>query len=222
MGVIISLFIISAWGLHFFYCMYNESISLYNPFLYLHMLIQAYLFTGLFITSHDAMHGNVSGNKKLNNLIGSSCSFLFAGMSYKKLYKNHHRHHTLPGTDKDPDFCYSSDNFFIWWFVFLKRYVTVIQIIIMALIFNILKYYFGEWKVWIFLIIPVMLSTFQLFYFGTYRPHKRPHKHDMLPHNARTQKKNHLLAMISCYFFGYHSEHHNYPGIPWWKLYKTK
>jgi beta-carotene ketolase (CrtW type) len=44
----------------------------------------------------------------------------------------------------------------------------------------------------------------------------------MRPHNSRTQPNNHLLAMLSCYFFGYHFEHHAYPRTPWWRLYQRK
>jgi beta-carotene ketolase (CrtW type) len=44
----------------------------------------------------------------------------------------------------------------------------------------------------------------------------------MGPHKARTQKKNHFWAMLSCYFFGYHREHHEDPHIAWWQLYKVK
>jgi beta-carotene ketolase (CrtW type) len=28
--------------------------------------------------------------------------------------------------------------------------------------------------------------------------------------------------MISCYFFGYHFEHHESPQTPWWRLYQSK
>jgi beta-carotene ketolase (CrtW type) len=28
--------------------------------------------------------------------------------------------------------------------------------------------------------------------------------------------------MLSCYFFGYHYEHHESPQTPWWKLYQIK
>ena len=46
--------------------------------------------------------------------------------------------------------------------------------------------------------------------------------HDMLPYNSRTEKKNHLYAFVTCYFFGYHSEHHRSPQTPWWKMYSLK
>ena len=222
MGILISLLLIIFWGTHLFICLKYVPVNLTDPIYYLHMLLQAYLYTGLFITAHDAMHGSISADKKINNLIGKLSAFLFAGLSYKKLLKNHWDHHNFPGTGKDPDYYTGSHNFFIWWFVFMKRYVTVLQLIIMAVIFNLLKLYFPESSIWIFLVIPAFISTLQLFYFGTYLPHRQPHTHDMQPHNARTQNRNHLFAMISCYFFGYHSEHHSSPKTPWWKMYKLK
>lgn len=222
MGILISSVIIILWIVNLFYSLNSVIPDYKNPVFYFHLILQAYLYTGLFITAHDSMHGNVASNKKLNEYAGRLCSFLYAGMSYGKLYVNHRNHHSHPGTLQDPDFYVKNNNFFVWWFVFMKRYVTVIQIIYMAVVFNILKYFFGELQVWSFFVIPVVLSTFQLFYFGTYLPHKTPHEQHMLPFKSRTQKKNHLKAMLTCYFFGYHSEHHGNPGIPWWKLYKLK
>ncbi|HMS64950.1 MAG TPA: fatty acid desaturase [Ignavibacteria bacterium] len=222
MALIISFIIIISWIMHLYYCLSDVYVSFTNPFMYFHIILQAYIFTGLFITAHDAMHGNISRNKTINKITGSVCTFLFAGLSYKKLLINHRHHHSFPGTEKDPDFYTGSHNFFIWWFVFLKRYVTIIQLIIMAIVINLLKIYFSEISIWIFFVIPAFLSTLQLFYFGTYLPHRQPHTHDMLPHNSRTQKRNHLWAMISCYFFGYHTEHHSHPETPWWQMHKLK
>jgi beta-carotene ketolase (CrtW type) len=74
----------------------------------------------------------------------------------------------------------------------------------------------------VYWIIPAFLATFQLFYFGTFVPHRKPHTAQMGKHRARTLRKNHLWAMLSCYFFGYHYEHHACPGKPWWQLYRVK
>lgn len=222
MGIFISIIIIVSWILHLFYCLANVNAEFSNPFIYFHIILQAYFYTGLFITAHDAMHGNISKNKTVNKITGTVCSFLFAGLSYKKLLRNHKDHHTFPGTEKDPDFYTGSRNFFLWWFVFMKRYITVKQLFIMAIVFNLLKIYFPEISIWMFFVIPAFLSTLQLFYFGTYLPHRQPHTHGMLPHNSRTQNRNHFFAMISCYFFGYHSEHHSSPHTPWWQMYKLK
>lgn len=164
----------------------------------------------------------MSRNRKMNKAVGWITSFLFAGLSYKKLVENHFKHHKYPCTENDPDFYVKSQNFFIWWFVFLSRYITVTQLIIMAVLFNVLNYFFPEINVWMFWVVPAFLGTLQLFFFGTYLPHRKPHNENMEPHKARTQRKNHLGAMISCYFFGYHFEHHDTPHQPWWKLYRSK
>lgn len=92
----------------------------------------------------------------------------------------------------------------------------------MAAIFNILLIFFTELQLIIFWVIPSILATFQLFYFGTFLPHKLPHTENMEPHNSRTLPRNHFWAFISCYFFGYHSEHHSSPETPWWRLYQVK
>ena len=188
----------------------------------LHVAIQAYLYTGLFITAHDAMHGSVSGNQKLNRLIGQTAAFLFAAFSYRKLLRNHMKHHRWPGEEDDPDFYPRSQNFFIWFAVFFSRYATVLQLVIMSAVFNLLRLVAPVWSIVFFWIIPAFAGTFQLFYFGTYRPHRYPHTEDMEPHNARSQRRNHIWAMISCYFFGYHHEHHSSPGTPWWGLPRVK
>jgi beta-carotene/zeaxanthin 4-ketolase len=222
MGIISAILIISAWSGHLFYTLYFYEVNFQSPVFYLHLLIQAYLFTGLFITSHDAMHRTVSKYIYINNFIGRLTAFLFAGFSYGRLLKNHKLHHQFPGTAQDPDYCVKSQNFFVWFGHFIYKYVTIIQIIVVAITFNILKFWYSEISIWFFYVIPALLGTLQLFYFGTYRPHKQPHTNRMKPHNSRTLKRNHFVAMLTCYFFGYHSEHHTMPHIPWWKLYKTK
>jgi beta-carotene ketolase (CrtW type) len=197
-------------------------IDPFSPWFYLHILIQTYLFTGLFITGHDAMHGTVSRYRAVNNATGFFTVFLFAGMWYPQLVKNHRLHHQFPGTVKDPDYSPGNQNFFAWWGRFMMKYLTLVQLVIMAILYNVLKIWFSDSQILLFWVLPAVLSTFQLFYFGTYLPHRNPHTKDMEPHNARTQKKNHPWAMISCYFFGYHYEHHENPEVPWWKIYRTK
>lgn len=222
MGTLISTLLILLWGLHLFYSLHFVKVDLAHPSFLIHTLIQGYLYTGLFITGHDAIHGNIHKSKLINKIFGYISAFLFAGLSYKKLAKNHFAHHKSPGEIDDPDYYIKSQNFFIWWSAFLFRYVTFFQLVIMAILFNVLKIWFEEISIFVFWVIPAFIGTFQLFYFGTYQPHKLPHTNEMIPHNARTQKGNHLWAMLSCYFFGYHWEHHEYPKTPWWQLYKIK
>jgi beta-carotene/zeaxanthin 4-ketolase len=224
MGIILAFTIIIAWALHLAFMLSNVELSAANPWMYLHIMIQGYLYTGLFITGHDAMHGTVSGNKTVNKTIGTLAVFLFAGLSYRRLKKNHEMHHRFPAEKDDPDFYTGSQNFWIWWGVFMRRYLTIGQLIIMAAAFNIFIHILrlDNIKVILYWALPAILGTLQLFYFGVYQPHRLPHKENMMPHRARTQPKNHTWAMLSCYFFGYHYEHHADPSIPWWKLHQTK
>jgi len=103
-------------------------------------------------------------------------------------------------------------------------YLTVLQLVIMAVLYNVLMYLFklDSLTVLLFWALPAILGTFQLFWVGVYWPHKLPHLPDMGLHKARTQQKNHLWAFISCYFFGYPREHHESPSTSWWQLYKAK
>lgn len=221
MGILIATFIILFWLGH---CAYMLLLLEWNPLsigMWLHVAVQIYVSVGLFITAHDAMHGTVSVHKRVNNTLGWIACFLFAGMSYKRLIKNHMAHHIYPGTEKDPDYD-MSQHFVIWFLRFMIRYTTIPQLIVMGVLFNLLKFIAPEIKIWIFWVLPSMLGALQLFTFGTYIPHRTPHTYEMEPHNARTLKKNHLYAMLTCYFFGYHHEHHASPRTPWWKLYSLK
>ena len=222
MGVFIALLVIISWASHLAYMLLLQPVNLLDVWFWVHMLIQTWLFTGLFIAAHDSMHGTISANRKLNNVIGFSATLLFAGMWYPMLIKKHKMHHVNPGTTLDPDYYTGKQNFFIWWFSFMKSYVTIWQILIMAGLFNLGLLFFSEIQLIVLWIIPSILATFQLFYFGTYLPHRLPHTTEMGIYKSRTLKKNHLWAMLSCYFFGYHYEHHASPQTPWWKLYQTK
>lgn len=222
MGIFLALTIIGLWAVHLFYSLTTVVVDVVNPWIYLHVLIQTYLFTGLFITGHDAMHGTISRNRFINQSLGYLTVFLYAGMWYRSLLKYHGLHHMYPGTEKDPDYSVGSQNFFVWWVRFMLHYVTWIQFVIMALLYNILRIWFTDWSIVVFWIIPAVLSTFQLFYFGTYIPHRQPHTQQMGVHKARSLPRAHLWAMLSCYFFGYHREHHESPRTPWWRLYRLK
>lgn len=222
MGILLAFIIIFFWAAHLLYSLFYVQTSVANPWMWFHMLVQGYLYTGLFITAHDAMHGSISVNRKINNALGRTAAFLFAGMWFPRLRRKHMLHHQFPGTGKDPDFNERHQNFWLWWFGFMKNYVTWYQLIIMAVIFNLLMLAFPQPAIFAFWVIPAFLGTLQLFYFGTYVPHRKPHTPDMDIHRTRTQKRNHVKAMLTCYFFGYHHEHHLFPLIPWWRLYQTK
>lgn len=219
-GTLIALGIMGAWFALLLYLLGAYTIHWYSPLTYLFVLLQTHLYTGLFITAHDAMHGAVSPNRRLNKRIGQLAAGLFAFNSYNRLFPRHHQHHRFVASDKDPDY-HPSQNFFIWYFSFLKQYVTWWQIVAMAITYNLLKLVFPQENVILFWIVPSLLATLQLFYFGTYLPHRGEHTEED-KHKSGSQQKNHLRAFLSCYFFGYHWEHHNYPATPWWKLWKKK
>jgi len=216
-GILIAITIIVIWSISLFLLLQME-VSWKNPLVYLGILLQTHLYTGLFITAHDAMHGLVSSNKKVNHALGWFSAILFSYNFYWRLFPKHHEHHRYVATDKDPDY-HSSDNFLVWYFSFVKQYVTIWQILLMAVTFNILKLFLPTENLIIFWMLPAVLSTLQLFYFGTYLPHKGESDNS---HHSRSQPKNHLWAFITCYFFGYHFEHHDSPGTPWWRLWREK
>lgn len=218
LGVAIGWSIILLWLLLLVFLL-QWPLDFSSPLWFLFILLQTHLYTGLFITGHDAMHHVISKDKTINNYTGIIAIGLFAFNSYKKLFPKHHEHHRFTATDKDPD--YHPGSFVGWYFNFLRQYVTVKQVLLMALTYNILILFFPATNVVLFWILPSILSTFQLFYFGTYLPHKGFHSEENI-HKSNTQSKNHVVAFLTCYFFGYHYEHHNAPGVPWWKLYKEK
>ncbi|WP_460515783.1 fatty acid desaturase [Cyclobacterium sediminis] len=216
-GVLIAFLIISLWATSLIFLLHFP-VNYFSPILYLGILVQTHLYTGLFITAHDAMHGVVSKHKKLNHFIGWLAAILFSFNFYWRLFPNHHKHHQHVATEEDPDFN-TSDNFIVWYLSFILNYLTIWQFLLMAITFNLLQFIFPVPNLILFWMLPAILSTFQLFYFGTFLPHRGKHFNK---HHSGTLKKNHLWAFMSCYFFGYHFEHHEFPNAPWWRLWKTK
>ncbi len=186
------------------------------------VLVQTFLYTGLFITAHDAMHGVVAPkNKRVNNFIGALCVRLYALFSFTRLLAEHRQHHAHPGTDDDPDYHNGEHrNFWRWYLHFISTYVTWRQILGMALAFNIMEHILNvpPLNLALFWVMPSLLSTLQLFYFGTYLPHHEPSGGYADRHRARSNDFSTFWSFVTCYHFGYHWEHHEYPRVPWWKL----
>ena len=70
----------------------------------------------------------------------------------------------------------------------------------------------------LFYILPLILSSVQLFLFGTYLPHQVNPKLEMLSHHSYSLDYPSWLSFLTCYHFGYHWEHHEYPSLPWYQL----
>ena len=149
---------------------------------------------------------------------GWIAAILFSYNFYWKLFPKHHEHHRYVATDKDPDY-HASGKFFRWYLSFIFQYLNGWQFLLMAVTFNLLKLVLPTENLIIFWMVPAGLSTLQLFFFGTFLPHMGEKTNE---HHSSSQPKNHFWAFISCYFFGYHFEHHNSPGTPWWRLWRVK
>jgi beta-carotene ketolase (CrtW type) len=184
-------------------------------------LAMIYLSTGLFITAHDAMHGTVWPNHRgLNNLIGRVAVGLYAAFSLDALLAAHKLHHAAPATSGDPDFHDGNGEAFAGWYLaFLRRYITWRQIALMAIAFNVAAHllHVAQPRLIAFWVIPTLLSTLQLFTFGTWLPHR--HQHAAADaHRARSSALPRWLSLLACYHFDYHWEHHAHPHLPWWRL----
>lgn len=219
-GLWVALLIIASWSASLWLLLAYYQPEWFSPLTWLFVLLQTHLYTGLFITAHDAMHRVADPNPRINTMLGWLASLLFAYNWYPRLYPRHHQHHRFAATSQDPDY-HHSGNFFIWYFSFLRQYITIWQFMAMAATYNLLILIFSPQNVILFWMLPSILATLQLFYFGTYLPHMGEHATDNR-HKSRSQHRNHFWAFLSCYFFGYHWEHHQYPGTPWWQLWKKK
>lgn len=213
-GIWVGTAVLLLWGLTLAYAL-SQPIDWTSPWPYLLFLLLTHLYTGLFITAHDAMHGLVSPSRWVNNALGAICALLFAYNWYPTLLANHKLHHSHAATEPDPDWHHGS--FWPWYASFARHYITLWQIIAMAVTYNLAKLWLPSENLLFYWMAPAVVSTFQLFYFGTYLPHRGEHS-AADPHKAKSQPVNHVWAFLSCYFFGYHYEHHAMPWLPWYRL----
>lgn len=186
------------------------------------MAWMTFLYTGLFITAHDAMHNNVvHGKRKLNDIVGGISLFLYAAFDMSHLKDKHMAHHRSPATEDDPDYYKGGrSDPFRWYIKFMGNYLSFFQLFRMSIIFILLLLVLRVHiaNILLFWIAPAFLSTFQLFYFGTYLPHKEPKGGYDNEHRASSSKLPTFLTFLACYNFGIHREHHEMPYVPWWRL----
>ena len=223
-GPLLALFIIGGWSAVHIYSVFFHALS--DPIWQTLGLItlQCWLYTGVFIVAHDTMHGSLfPKSPRLNAILGTLILFVYAGFNWRTMRDAHHAHHDYPGTEKDPDFNASNPkSFWPWYLKFFTTYFGFKQII--TLIGFTLAYillganYLNTIVMWA---VPAILSSIQLFYFGTYltHRHKEPFPDE---HNARTNEFGYIASLLSCFHFGYHHEHHLFPHEPWWRLPKRK
>lgn len=186
------------------------------------MLWQMFLYTGLFITAHDAMHGAVFPHApRLNHFIGATALQLYGLFKYRELLKKHWLHHRHPATALDPDFHDGNHpHLFDWYRQFMINYwswsrmIWLTGIVGMALV----VLHISPFNLVLFWAAPSILSSLQLFYFGTFLTHREPQDGYQNQHRAQTNPLPVFWSFITCYHFGYHEEHHEFPHVPWWRL----
>lgn len=223
-GLLLAALIVGGWMTIHITAIFLVDWTLPGRFLAAPLVIavQCWLSVGLFIVAHDTMHGSLLPQyPAVNRAIGRLCVFIYAGFSYDKLYANHHAHHRHAGTADDPDFdTEHSTQFWPWYLKFFQHYfgwrefATLTVAVIVYLL--ILQQRFPSMLV--FWALPAILSSVQLFYFGTYRPHRVDEVPFADNHHARSNEFSMVMSLLTCFHFGYHHEHHDAPWVPWWKL----
>lgn len=226
-GLTLAIMVIGAWAmLHiggvFFYPLSSKTALFAIPL----VALQCWLNVGLFIIAHDAMHGSLAPHRpNINRWMGRIVLALYAGFSYDKLIIKHHEHHRYAGTDKDPDFDHAHpDKFWPWYYRFFKTYFGVREFAILTfmLVLYIVGFGASPLQTLLFWGLPAILSSFQLFYFGTWLPHRHDERGFADHHHARTNDFGWWMSLLTCFHFGYHHEHHLSPRVPWWYLPKVR
>jgi len=184
--------------------------------------LSCWLYVGMFILAHDCMHGSlVPGRPDVNRRIGQLCLTLYAGFDFDTLREKHRRHHRYAGTEADPDFdALPPHGFLHWYYSFFSEYFGLRQLAYMATLVVVYVVLFGASisNIVVFLALPAILSSLQLFTFGTYLPH-RPSNQDFVDeHRTRSSDYSPLMSLLTCFHFGYHHAHHLHPAVPWWRL----
>lgn len=184
--------------------------------------IQTWLYVGLFIVAHDAIHGTLApGRPRLNRAIGQVLVGLYAGFRFHRLAAGHFQHHRAPGSESDPDFHAGSPRRFGPWFVkFFRTYFGWPEFALLFTWFVLYAWVLGASlpNLILFWGLPSILSAFQLFVFGTWLPHRHGGEPFVDEHHARSSHLGWWASLITCFHFGYHHEHHTQPHLPWWRL----
>ncbi len=222
-GMIAAIAIVGMWITVHLWAMFSFRVTASNwPVMPLIALLQCWLSVGMFIVAHDAMHGSLApGRKNVNAGTGAFVLFLYAGFGWRSLRDAHFDHHRHVGTAEDPDFSAgNARQFWPWYSQFLRRYFTWRS---MAFVWTVvLTYYFllsvPPENILLLYGIPAIASSLQLFYFGTYRPHRLDDHGFSDRHNSRSNDFGWVKSLLTCFHFGYHHEHHLSPGTPWWAL----
>ncbi len=221
-GIGLALAIVGCWlALHIYGVFFHPLAGRGLVIAPLLVALTCWLNVGLFIVAHDAMHGSLAPHRlAVNRAFGRVALALYAGFSFDALQRKHHEHHRAPGTEHDPDLSASHPgDFWPWYLQFLREYFGLKQLAILTAVTGAYLLIGAPYaNLLLFWALPAILSSLQLFYFGTYRPHRLEAEAFADDHNARSSGFGWLASLLSCYHFGYHHEHHLAPYVPWWRL----
>lgn len=220
-GLALGAAIIAAW-----LCLHIVGIFLLEPafslLVLLLVVLQTWLSVGMYIVAHDAMHGSLAPTRRtLGNAVGALAVALYAGFSWRRLVPMHHAHHRHAGSADDPDFAPAHASALLPWYArFMRTYFGGREFLIMFLRVGLYMLLGARVEsILLFFALPGLLSSFQLFYFGTYLPHRHEEGGEFVDrHRARSNGYGYLASLLSCFHFGYHLEHHRRPDQPWWRL----
>ena len=221
-GLAVASLIVAAWAASLTFLLQLDLTRQNLLWIIVAVLWQTFLYTGLFITAHDAMHGClVPQHLKLNHFIGSLALLFYGWLPYHTLRNAHWQHHQHPASDRDPDF-YAGEGASVlrWYARFMLRYWSWWQCISITATYHFMHQVVqvSEVNLLLYWAAPALLSSFQLFYFGTFLAHREPVDGYQNAFRANSVYRPFLWSLLTCYHFGYHSEHHEYPEVPWWQL----
>ncbi len=190
------------------------------------LLVRSFLHTGLFIVGHDAMHGSlVPSHCGLNRTIGRMALLLYACLPYERCRANHVLHHRHPGEALDPDFHDGRRRDPLQWYLrFLRGYLGPQTLAGLIVCWGVMLAVMPAGapldalaRLLLVAILPLVLSSLQLFFFGTYLPHRQPDA-GRSRHRVGSSSLPPWLSFLACYHFGYHREHHAAPSVAWYAL----
>jgi beta-carotene/zeaxanthin 4-ketolase len=235
-GILVASTLFCLWFCSLIFSLSIDLAMIPGIWIALIVLGRTFIHTGLFIIAHDAIHGTVMPkHQQMNHWVGAIAISLYALLPYKKYFRKHWEHHGQPGQVGDPDFhdgIHSS--IFAWYFRFMNGYLDARQkwvlLVGMSVIFHGLRIglHVPGINLVLFWVLPIVFSSMQLFVFGTYLPHREQAGESISsaqealkqdnPHHATSSNYPVFWSFLTCYHFGYHWEHHEYPHLPWYRL----
>lgn len=233
-GIFLAAIILASWLVSLLLLLLVDPSTIPIAGVVVAIFVRTFLHTGLFVIGHDAMHDSLlPNNRKINQWMGAIAVGLYASISYSKCCINHQQHHRYPGQTHDPDFHDGTHTQPLCWYLkFIREYITAASILKLIsgwglLLWGMSQFFQVFWSsAVLFVMLPFVLSSVQLFVFGTYFPHRMPDSQvagDRPADHPKTHSKMHwgrwLWSFLTCYHFGYyHRAHHQFPKVPWHQL----